>query len=196
MIGRVLGKCQSFVDRYLTFFDGKPRQLADIKNIYLGQTIVLLACGPSLGSDAVTKFLSTLPERKDYKVMAIKQAYDLYPAAHIHLINNGKLKEYSHTRGTLVVVSSASLLTPRIRGIKTSPVSANPHSLLETAAYTGRIEDSLLDSKTPRRWGPGIVFDAAFPLCIHLGCKKIISAGFDLTGNAGNNAGPTHFYSQ
>ena len=41
-------------------------------------------------------------------------------------------------------------------------------------------EPMMFDNKLARPWGGGITYEIAIPLAVHLGCKKIVTIGWDI----------------
>ena len=52
--------------------------------------------------------------------------------------------------------------------------------MTQSIAYTGDYENMMFDKGLPRPWGPGIMYELAIPLAVHLGVKKIVTIGWDV----------------
>jgi hypothetical protein len=68
-----------------------------------------------------------------------------------------------------------------------------PHStdLDESLAGTAAFDDHPLTAGAPRPWGPGIVYELAIYLAVHLGVGELGFVGWDIGNPGGNNV---HFY--
>ena len=60
------------------------------------------------------------------------------------------------------------------------PVIRNHGTMDNTQAARLDFDDFTMDKTYDRAWGPGLMYEMAFPLAIFLGCKEIVTVGWDI----------------
>ena len=60
------------------------------------------------------------------------------------------------------------------------PVIRNHGTMDNTQAARLDFDDFTMDKTYDRAWGPGLMYEMAIPLAMFLGCKEIITVGWDI----------------
>jgi hypothetical protein len=176
-----------------------------LKDAYKGETIYIVATGPSINHIPSLGFL------KDKLVISLKQALNKVPDSDYHLLNFCNISEYTYKNPDTIVGW-------------TTWDNIQPYRVLEEYKHdfilpsvklgdgTGKLENSVaftkeweyldISNNMTRPWGPGIMYEMAIPLAVYFGCVKIITIGWDLFGkefrdkNLNNSTSffPSHSY--
>tara|TARA_Y100000592_G_scaffold45373_1_gene71966 strand:+ start:6212 stop:8224 length:2013 start_codon:yes stop_codon:yes gene_type:complete len=183
------------------------RKVDILKDSYEGDTAYILNCGPSLGNyseDFLKEFLS------DKLTVSVKQAYDVFPGVtDFHFFNcanlpmpSGKpiLQHYTYDEHTrpIVVASSNYDLGQRWHPYQKHdlffkiPIRTEINN--EFVTLTKKFDDFLFSNSLTRPCGPGIMLETVLFLTVHLGVKRIIGLGWDLTNDNVNEDTYQHFY--
>lgn len=181
-IKRNLRKCKTLVE-----------QLASLNGAYDQDIAYILTAGPSMKrfwSERIREYLS------DKLVIAIKQTYNLAPEiTDFHLLNSWNYEPYHYEDRPIVIAERADgdPVTPGMLPDMLFHVS-------DPRDFRGRLATSLAFDKWTfacsfdRPWGPGIVYELAGYLAVHLGLSEIVIAGWDL-GKLNSPSMP-HFFDQ
>ena len=156
------------------------KKLAVLEGAYAGEDAYILTCGPSLlapGRDQVARRL------RDELVLSVKQAYDDFPElTDFHLVNAFNHKRYRYPRSSAaIVVAGLKPEDPPIFGAAPDLVLPLEPALHERRlAVTRDFERYLLANSALRPWGPGIMYELAIYLTLHLGARNVFALGWDL----------------
>lgn len=163
-----------------------------LKGRYKNKKAVILAPGPSLNDYD----LSILNDRDDIVILAIKQAYDkVRGQTDFHVVNTYNFDKYNgydyeHLDSIIFYGLSQSFVKDQMKklAIKPHPVDmwvpiVNPPSI----SYEDTIHKSadfdkffMLGNETKSTWGTSILYEQAIPLALLLGCKDMVTIGWDL----------------
>lgn len=163
-----------------------------LKKKYQDKTAVILAPGPSLNEFE----LSCLNDRDDIVILAIKQAYDKVKGqTDFHIVNTYNFDKYNgYNYANLDCIIFYGLSQSYIKE-QTEKLAIKPHPVdiwvpvinPPTISYNDCIHKSadfnkffLLEQETITWWGTSILYEQAIPLALLLGCKEIITVGWDL----------------
>lgn len=154
-------------------------QLACLSDQYPGETAYVLSCGPSLTdvwSPALVEFL------RDKLVIAVKQAYTLAPAAaDFHLYNRCRYQEYSYQE-TSTIRLAVELGAFEHHGDIRLPFCAHPEQKwLHSVLFSRAFDEWALSATTSRNWGPGLMLELGIFLPVHLGCRRVVFLGWDMS---------------
>lgn len=174
-------------------------RLKVLKNAYEGETVYIVAAGTSLNNYPINLLKKKL---KDKLVFCIKQPYyNLKDVCDFLLVNFSNLSPYDFQNHTIVCWLywfeqhlqaieqnkwKADLVFPIVRNGEPQGLEhltgkeRGEKKLEQTVTHVGDWENTLLDKTLERPWGPGTMFELAIPLAIHLGCKKIVTIGWDI----------------
>tara|TARA_R110000803_G_scaffold99365_1_gene167409 strand:- start:564 stop:1388 length:825 start_codon:yes stop_codon:yes gene_type:complete len=172
-------------------------RLSVLKNKYEGETAYIVAGGPSLNNyshEYLKEFMS------DKLCMPIKQSYNiLKDVSDFHLLNFCNFSPYDWSDNVSMVTWAVfeqfhpemitqnnfplDLMIPIFRNNPNTGGGSGPnameHSLAEREDWdTMKLDNAEYGFNQP--WGPGIMFELAIPLAIYLGCKKIVTVGWDI----------------
>jgi hypothetical protein len=140
--------------------------------------------------------------------MAIKQAFNWIPFnTDFHIMNTwnfDKYKGYTYPLDTIVFFGlSKSYMKEQAKkiGLKPSrcdlwiPIVNPPFIDSFNAIQNKQNFDKFFEigTKYEMYWGKSIIYEQAFPLAIHMGCKKIITIGWDI-GNPDLGKNQGHAY--
>lgn len=188
--------------------DSVEERLKLLKNKYKNKTACILAPGPSLRSHELDALHKTL-DRDDLVVLSIKQAYDFAETnTDFHILNTwnfDKVNGYNYNEDTIVFFGlSKSYVEAQMEKIAVKPSVCdiwipitNPPFINETQTIQAlRNYDVFwdLDTKMEIPWGKSIFYEQAIPLALHLGCRDIVTIGWDI-GNPKLGANQGHSYS-
>ena len=184
--------------QHIISLDSVEERLNYLKNKYTNKTAVILAPGPTLK----THDLNILSNRDDIVILAIKQAYDVIKGqTDFHIMNTynfDKYKgyEYEHLDSIIFYGLSKSYVRDQMQKLAIKPhpcdiwvpVVNPPYITYEQCMHKSADFDKLfMLSKEPQTWwGTSILYEQAIPMALLIGCKKIITIGWDL--------GTGHFY--
>ena len=162
-----------------------------LKDLFKGETAYLVSCGPSL----TTHDREVLKEKlSDKLVLCAKQAQAyLGEVCDFHLVSTYNYQPYEYPNPNtiksfqLTACNMENELRRILHEFKSEidlyfPVISGPWITLEgTTAYTRNFDNwKQLGQETRVMWGPGILYESGFPLCYHLGVKKIVTIGWDI----------------
>jgi len=177
------------IKREISLVEESLERLKLLKDSYVGETAYLVTCGPSLTNHD----RQTLLDKLDGKlVIACKQAYDyVKEVADFHLLSVYNYQPYQYySQDTIIHWQLTAMNMPneleRIHNWKHQmnlvlPVYSTPWiSKRESTAFSRNFDNWKLYEKGKGVWGPGIMYESGFPLGMHLGCKHIVTIGWDI----------------
>ena len=158
-----------------------------LKDAYAGETLYVVAAGPSLNNYSPNKLKEFL---RDKPVMCIKQSYHLLKdVADFLLLNFTNLSNYSWKEEVITAWEFWDPQQPNIvfnnkwKGDLLYPLYRNeniPNKMSQSVAFKKDYENLLFENGLGRPWGPGLMYELAIPLAVHLGVKEIITIGWDI----------------
>ena len=180
------------IKKDLKTLESVEERLEFLKGKFKDKKAVILAPGPSLNEYD----LQCLENRDDIILLSIKQAYDkIKGQTDFHIVNTynfDKVNGYNYENLDCIIFYglSESFVNDQLKklAIKPHPVDIwvpviNP----PTIAYNQSIHKSadydkflMLQLETQTWWGTSILYEQAIPLALLLGCKEIVTIGWDL----------------
>ena len=168
-------------------------RLSYLKDKFKDKKAVILAPGPSINDYD----LSNLYNRDDLVILSIKQAQDkIKGQSDFHIVNTYNFDKYNgYDYGNLDCIIFYGLSQSYIEAqmeklaIKPHPVDiwvpvVNP----PTINYNDCIHKSadynkllMLSSEPQTWWGTSIMYEQAIPMALLVGCKEIVTIGWDLS---------------
>lgn len=160
-----------------------------LKDAAKGETAYLITCGPSLTSHNREELLKKLEGKL---VIACKQAYEyVKEVATFHLLSVYNYQPYTyHSADTIRHWQLTAMNIPNeLERINSwgqridvmVPVYSTPWvQKHQSTAYTRNFDNWKLYGEGQAIWGPGIMYETGFPLAMHLGCKDIVTIGWDI----------------
>ena len=168
-----------------------------LRDSYKNETAYIVAGGPSLNnySDSYLKeFLS------DKLTLSIKQSWNiLQDQTDFHLLNFCNFAPYDWSNCKSIVTWAIfeefhpkmifdnnleyDLMIPVYRNSSLRGGMDGPNKMTQSVAELLDFDNILLDNPENgiyQPWGPGIMYEMAIPLAIYLGCKKIVTIGWDI----------------
>ena len=185
--------------------DSIEERLHLLKDKYKNETAYIVTCGPSLSKHNIDLLKSKL---KDKLVISIKQAYNLLrEETDFHILNTYNLSSYKWNPNSIVYWSvSKSYADEQLNRIVNmgAPIDLfipviNPPYLtrLQTTQSTCNFDDFyMMQTHTEVKWGCGMMYEIALPLVLLLGCKKIVTIGWDLGDPKISTTKWDHFYNK
>ncbi len=178
------------------------RRFEILKNAYKGETAYLFSCGPSFRPEEITTYESKL---KGSLIVVVKQAQDQLGAfSDFHLINAINHKKYKYSRDTIICMSKPfnpdawPVLGPKHQLECQADASFAGLSRDETKSQwlvkTKEFAKYKFDTTLTRPWGPSIIIEIGLYLLLHMGVKKVVCVGWDVTPPNTNSMTMTHFY--
>ena len=180
------------------------QKLTQLEQQYEGETAYIVSAGPSLGkldADLLNEKL------KDKLVISIKQSYEVVAGvSDFHLGNLYNFKNIDYTNKDTIVFYSApqSFLARHLDkfGVYQIPIDLwvpviNMPTISRDESISFSNDFNLfhqLRTNTITYWGPGMMLELGIPLALLLGCKDIVTIGWDI--GAGYGEGHEHFYKE
>ena len=157
------------------------------KNIHKNKDCVILTCGPSLNEykkDIVQSFL------KNKIVICVKESIIEYKDYADYFLSNGtRDRKYEFNNKTIKIFQgSVSKNKSDIIIREDKPFNINKQ-LLKIKNF----EKYNFDNFIKRPWGPGILYETAFYLCLHMGIKNVYTIGWDLI-DTNKETNITHYF--
>ena len=168
----------------LTKFDDSYDRVRHMKDYYKGETAYILGTGPSIDK------ISSFEKLNDKLVISMKQSLRYVSTADFHLLNFCNLTRYNyennntivgwtiwdqHQPNTILQNFSCDFILP------TYKLNDGRADLDNSIAFNLDKLDLLdMNKELSRPWGPGTMYELAIPLALYLGCKKIVTIGWDL----------------
>jgi glycosyltransferase involved in cell wall biosynthesis len=187
--------------------DSLEKKLDLLENSYEGETCYILNCGPSLTKSASEALQEKL---KDKLVFSVKQAKDYVPGvtdfhffncANTPLPDNAFLPEhYRYEKEDPIIVASSNYdLGTRWHKFQKQdiffkiPIRTEINN--EFLCLTKQFENYTINNNITRPCGPGIMYETVIYMAVHLGVKKIVVLGWDLSNQDPKKAKDyKHFY--
>lgn len=156
-----------------------------------GRDIFILSCGPSL-SEYSPEGLNDL--LRGHCVFAVKQAFPLVPdLTDIQILNTWNSQKYDYAIKRPFVVRETAAGDPPVFGESDLDLTVSkPSNLSEQLARKQNFDDFTFARTLQRPWGPGVLYEIGFYLAMHMGCRRIITLGWDV--GVKNSAVMPHFY--
>jgi len=181
-------------------------KLSILEGSFDNETCYLLNCGPSLNdidSDELSNFLS------DKVVFSVKQAYDKFKdVTDFHFYNCSNLpsprkkillQHYTYEDNSPIVVASSNYdlgkrWTPiqKVDLFFKIPIRTEINN--EFVTITKDFGKYKMSETSQRPCGPGIIYETVMYMALHLGFKKIVAIGWDLSQDSPNEKDYEHFY--
>jgi len=161
-----------------------------LKDKFKDQTAYLITAGPSLTELDRSKLLEKLEGKL---VIACKQSYEyVKEVATFHLMSCYSYQPYEyHNEDTIVHWQLTAMNMPyeinRIQNEWKSPADilipcySTPWvQMKQTTEFSREFDNWKAYGEGKAIWGPGIMYESGFPLALHLGCKDIVTIGWDI----------------
>lgn len=162
-------------------------RLSVLKNQYEGETVYIIAAGPSLNNYSINQLKKVLGDKL---VFCIKQPYhNLKDITDFLFLNFTNLSPYQFQQDTIVSWAFWFQQHPQViaeqkwKADLLFPIFRNDNidnKISQSIAYRGDFDNILFDKSIERPWGPGLMYELAIPMALHLGCKKIVTIGWDI----------------
>lgn len=155
-------------------------RLAILRNAYEGETCYALTCGPSLN---VYWNRSLKDKLSGQLVMSVKQTYNLAPEImDFHILNSWNYTVYEYSEPKPIIFLERNIKDPETPDANPDLLFniPDPSSLERRLATTLGWEDYCFDKQLDRPWGPGVMYELAIYMWVHLGVKEVIVLGWDL----------------
>ena len=183
--------------------DSVEERMKFLKDKYKGKTAVILATGPTLNDHDFDKMKDIFSKRDDLVIIPVKHAYSTTKeTSDFHVINLFSMDRKNPTiyddDNTIVLFNVAKSFQKEHLDIIVDnnhpcdiwfPV-LNPPYIDDTQTIQATKNYDLfwmMGEKCESIWGKSIMYSTAIPLALHIGCRDIVTIGWDLgTGE--------HFY--
>jgi hypothetical protein len=187
----------SYLKNQIQQFDEAEDRIKCLKNTYKDETAYIVAGGPSLNNysyEYLNAFLA------DKLTLSIKQSWNIFNSVtDFQLLNFTNFAPYDWSNCKSIVTWAIfedfhpemifnnnleyDLMIPIYRNSSLRGGLDGPNRMTQSVAELLDFENILLDNPENginQPWGPGIMYEMAIPLAIHLGCKKIVTIGWDI----------------
>ena len=172
-------------------------RLKVLKNQYKDETAYIIAGGPSLkkyDKEFLNEFMA------DKLCMPIKQSYNLVKdVADFHLLNFCNFAPYDWSNNKSIISWAifeqfhpqmifennfeADMFIPIFRNNPNVGGGVGPNKMIHSLSEKEDWDSMKLDHPEygmNQPWGPGIMYEMAIPLALYLGCRKIVTVGWDI----------------
>ena len=146
-----------------------------LKDVHKNKECVVLTCGPSLTEypkDIIKNFL------KDKIVICVKESILEYKDQADYFIDNGmRHRAFDFNEKTIKIYQDNGTV---------KPLHEVDISLHEDRPWNGQLlqkhnfDQYNFDNQIKRPWGPGILYETAFYLCLYMGITNVYTIGWDL----------------
>lgn len=183
--------------------DSIEERLKVLKDKYKGKTAVILLTGPTLSDHDPQKMRDIFSNRDDLVIMPVKQAYGVtLETSDFHIMNHWNIDRKTPTQyktnDTICFWNcTAAFLQEHLNIIVDNnhpcdmwvPCLNPPYVTDKDTIQAGNFDLFwMLGNETQTMWGKTILYSTAIPVALHIGCRDIITIGWDIgTGS--------HFYS-
>ena len=153
----------------------------NLRKKYQDKECVILSCGPSLKEYQQDKIINFC---KDKIVICIKEAViEFEYICNYFVFNRWRVRNYNIKNKKITVLCQTTPNHPTCPGKNRVDIII-PHDrdfkrkcLLKNHDF----ELNNFDKKISRTWGPGILLETVFYLCLYMGIKNCYTIGWDLT---------------
>ena len=163
-----------------------PDRVNLMKDWYKDETCYIVTAGPSLKNFEKEWLRERL---KNNLVFTLKQSYFiLEEVCDFHIVNFTNFQPYDYEDNDKTIVAwevfeeyhPQMILENNFKVDLMLPVVRNHGGFENTQAAKLDFDDFTLDKTLNRAWGPGLMYEMALPIAIHLGVKEIITVGWDI----------------
>ena len=176
--------------------DSVEERLGLLKNKYEGKTAVILATGTTLNDHDFDEMRNIFSNRDDLVILPIKDTYSVTKeTSDFHVNNLFTIDRKNPTKyeddNTIVIFNVAKSFQKEHLDIIVEnnhpcdiwfPV-LNPPYVDDTQTIQATKNYDLfwmLGEKCESVWGKSIIYSTAIPLALHIGCRDIVTIGWDL----------------
>ena len=199
-----MNKLTKNLKNQISNLDSIEERLELLKDKYKGKTAVILATGPTLNDHNHEEMRNIFSKRDDLVIMPIKHAYSVtQDTSDFHISNLFNIDRQNPTKyKNLETIITFFNVAKSYQETHLNIISDNNHPCdiwvpclnppyitdKDTIQATGNFDLFwMLGKETQTIWGKTILYSSAIPLALHIGCRSIVTIGWDLgTG--------THFY--
>jgi hypothetical protein len=185
------------IKQQLSQLESIEERLEYLKNKYSDKTAVIVAPGPTLNDYDSNVLRQVFKTRDDLVIIPIKQAYDVCKeTSDFHIVNTynfDKYKGYDYVNLDLIIFYglAKSYVNDQIEKLMIKPHPCDiwvpivnpPYITYNQCMHKSGDWDKMfmLQNEPQSWWGTSILFEQAIPMALLIGCKKIITIGWDLT---------------
>jgi len=178
-------------------YDSIEERLSYLRDKYVGKTAVIVAPGPSLNDHDLERMREIFKTREDLVILPVKQAYDVcLDTSDFHILNTynfDKYNGYNYVNLDLIIFYgiSKSYMNDQLAKLMIKPHPCDiwvpivnpPYISYEQCMHFSGDWDKMfmLQNEPQSWWGTSILFEQAIPMALLVGCKKIVTIGWDLT---------------
>jgi hypothetical protein len=199
-----MNKLTNQLKEQISKLDSIEERLEILKDKYAGKTAVILCTGPSLNDYDHKEMRDMFSKRDDLVIMPMKQAYNVsQETSDFHIQNLWSMDrkvptKYKNIENTISFFNVAKSFTEEhlemiVNNNHPCDLWApclNPPYVTDkdTIQATGNYDLFwMLSKETQTMWGKTLLYSSAIPIALHIGCRSIVTMGWDLgTG--------VHFY--
>lgn len=197
-----MNKITKQLKEQISKLDSIEERLEILKDKYAGKTAVILATGPSLNDYDHKEMRDMFSERDDLVIMPMKQAYEVSQGtSDFHIQNLWSMDRKTPTKYENETITFFNV-AKSFQDVHLGMISDNNHPCdiwvpclnpphvtdKDTIQATGNFDLFwMLSNETQTMWGKTLLYSSAIPMALHIGCRSIVTMGWDLgTG--------VHFY--
>lgn len=204
-------KNTSDIFRKINQYEDIPDRVRELRNSFKEEDCFIVTAGPSLRNFTQEELLEKLEGKL---VIAIKQAFN-YLKGHVdfHVLNFTNFEPYTYPKADTIAVweifesyHPQLIFDNKLKVDIMLPVVGNHEPdiierINQSQAGKNSFNNWSLDKTLNRMYGPGLMYEVAIHLAVHLGVKRITTIGWDIGDTSkfsGNNlredTWQDHFY--
>lgn len=168
-------------------------RIQHLKDTYVGKIAVIVAPGPTLVTYGSR--LSAFLENDNFVILSIKQAYDIVgKQTDFHILNTynfDKYNGYNYVNNPIIFYGlSLSYVNEQLQKLTIKPHPCDiwvpivnpPYITYNECIHQSADFDKfwMLGKETQSWWGTSIMYEQAIPMALHIGCREIITVGWDM----------------
>lgn len=152
-------------------------QVSTLAGTYRKRRCWILSCSSELNEYTDSELADAIAPNDC--VICVKQAIFRAPRCDFHLLNRIKLSRYIYSDQAPVSIGYQQTGRAAPPCDIVCQLEATSYRLGSSVTARGNFDDWLFEKQTNRPFGPGIVNELGFYLALHLGCREIVTLGYD-----------------
>lgn len=172
--------CLVIIYSYLLFIMNNKSliEYKTLKNKYFDRECVILSCGPSLKEYDRDVIIDLM---KDKIVFCVKEAViEFKEHCDYFFYNDSRMRNYEFDDKTIKIYQSKIGKRGNVIDYDIILNEDSPFKVETQLLKIHNFDKYNLDNTNLRPWGPGILYETVFYMCLYMGFKKVYTIGWDL----------------
>ena len=152
--------------------------IKQLEDIFKGKDCVILTCGPSLREYSDEKIRNFC---KDKVVICIKETIIEYgDIADFHIYNGTRIRKYDISNKKYTSIFQSKDIDEKFNNYDIKLYEDIPFKKPNQLLRKKNFNKYNFKNKIKRPWGPGILYETVFYLCLYMGILNVYTIGWDL----------------